>query len=184
MALALLAMVTVVAPIAGPILGGWITDNYSWPWIFFINVPIGIFASVVIAQPAARQGRADPASAHRLCRPDHPDHRRRRAAGGAGQGQRRGLVQLDVHHRHQHRVGDRRWPSFLIWELTDEDPIVDLKLFRHRNFTAGTLALVLAYAAFFAMSLLMPLWLQQQPGLHLHLGRLRHRADRACCRCC
>src|SRR3546814_16937309 len=49
MALALLAMVTVVAPIAGPILGGWITDNYSWPWIFFINVPIGIFASMVVA---------------------------------------------------------------------------------------------------------------------------------------
>jgi DHA2 family multidrug resistance protein len=44
MAIALLAMVTVVAPIAGPILGGWITDNYSWEWIFFINVPIGIFA--------------------------------------------------------------------------------------------------------------------------------------------
>jgi DHA2 family multidrug resistance protein len=44
-AIALLAMVTVVAPIAGPILGGWITDNYSWEWIFFINVPIGIFAS-------------------------------------------------------------------------------------------------------------------------------------------
>ena len=41
-AIALLAMVTVVAPIAGPILGGWITDNYSWEWIFFINIPIGI----------------------------------------------------------------------------------------------------------------------------------------------
>jgi DHA2 family multidrug resistance protein len=48
MALALLAMVTVVAPIAGPILGGWITDSYSWPWIFFINVPIGIFAVMVV----------------------------------------------------------------------------------------------------------------------------------------
>ncbi|MFN7136389.1 MAG: DHA2 family efflux MFS transporter permease subunit, partial [Thermomonas sp.] len=43
-AIALLAMVTVVAPIAGPILGGWITDNYSWEWIFFINVPVGILA--------------------------------------------------------------------------------------------------------------------------------------------
>ncbi|GAE56110.1 major facilitator superfamily protein, partial [Xanthomonas arboricola pv. pruni MAFF 301420] len=39
-ALALLAMITVVAPIAGPILGGWITDNYSWEWIFLINVPL------------------------------------------------------------------------------------------------------------------------------------------------
>ena len=49
MALAILAMVTVVAPIAGPILGGCITDNYSWEWIFFINVPIGICVSAMIA---------------------------------------------------------------------------------------------------------------------------------------
>lgn len=48
MALALLSMVTVVAPIVGPITGGWLTDNYSWPWIFYINVPIGIFASIVV----------------------------------------------------------------------------------------------------------------------------------------
>ena len=53
---------------------------------------------------------------------------------------------------------------FLIWELTDKDPIVDLKLFRHRNFTAGTIALVLAYAAFFAIGLLVPLWLQRNLG--------------------
>src|SRR5574338_175261 len=50
MALAILAMVTVVAPIAGPVLGGWITDNYSWEWIFFINIPIGIFASTVVGR--------------------------------------------------------------------------------------------------------------------------------------
>ena len=49
-AIALLAMVTVVAPIAGPILGGWITDNYSWEWIFFINIPIGIFSSFVVGR--------------------------------------------------------------------------------------------------------------------------------------
>ncbi|KLB24710.1 multidrug resistance protein B, partial [Xanthomonas hortorum pv. gardneri] len=47
-ALALLAMITVVAPIAGPILGGWITDNYSWEWIFLINVPLGIIASSIV----------------------------------------------------------------------------------------------------------------------------------------
>ena len=62
MALALLAMVTVVAPIAGPILGGWITDNYSWPWIFFINVPIGIFASLVVATQLRGKAREDRAS--------------------------------------------------------------------------------------------------------------------------
>ena len=53
---------------------------------------------------------------------------------------------------------------FLIWELTDKDPIVDLRLFRHRNFRAGTLAMVVAYAAFFSVALLIPLWLQRDLG--------------------
>ena len=47
MALAMWAMTVVVAPIFGPILGGYITDNFSWPWIFFINVPVGAGAAVV-----------------------------------------------------------------------------------------------------------------------------------------
>ena len=46
-ALALWAMTVVIAPVLGPILGGWITDNYSWPWIFYINVPIGLMAGIV-----------------------------------------------------------------------------------------------------------------------------------------
>jgi DHA2 family multidrug resistance protein len=53
---------------------------------------------------------------------------------------------------------------FFIWELTDADPIVDLRLFRHRNFASGTVALVLAYAAFFAVALIIPLWLQRNLG--------------------
>src|SRR5690242_8197833 len=44
-ALAIWAMTTLVAPVAGPLLGGWITDNISWPWIFYINVPVGIVAA-------------------------------------------------------------------------------------------------------------------------------------------
>src|SRR5215471_12065864 len=46
-ALALWSMTTLVAPVMGPILGGWISDNYSWPWIFFINVPLGLGAAYV-----------------------------------------------------------------------------------------------------------------------------------------
>ena len=163
MALALLSMVTVVAPIAGPILGGWITDNYSWPWIFFINVPIGIFASVVVANQLREkvekleQPRVDYVGLITLI-----------IGVGALQ------IVLD-------KGNDEDWFNstfiivtsivsaialavFLIWELTDKDPIVDLKLFRHRNFSAGTLALVLAYSAFFAIALLVPLWLQQNLG--------------------
>ena len=162
-AIALLAMVTVVAPIAGPILGGWITDNYSWEWIFFINVPIGIAISVIVG----RQLRG---------RPERLDKPRMDYVGlvtlvlGVGALQ----VLLDLGN-------DEDWFNstkivvlaivavvalavFFIWELTDKDPIVDLKLFRHRNFAAGTLALVLAYAAFFSVALIIPLWLQRNLG--------------------
>ncbi len=163
MALALLSMVTVVAPIAGPILGGWITDNYSWPWIFFINVPIGIFASVVVANQLR-------AKLEQLERPrvDYVGLVTLIVGVGALQ------IVLD-------KGNDEDWFNsqfivvasivaaialavFLIWELTDKDPIVDLKLFRHRNFTTGTLAMVLGYAAFFSIALLVPLWLQQNLG--------------------
>lgn len=162
-ALSLLAMVTVVAPIAGPILGGLITDNYSWPWIFFINVPIGIFASAVVA--AQMRGRPE-----RLERPRMDYVGLITLIIGVGALQ----IVLD-------KGNDEDWfesnfiiltsivsaiglALFLIWELTDREPIVDLRLFRHRNFAAGTLALVLAYAAFFSIGLLVPLWLQRNLG--------------------
>jgi len=163
MALALLAMVTVVAPIAGPILGGYITDNYSWPWIFFINVPIGIFASFVVA--GQMKGRPERTEKPKI---DYVGLITLIIGVGALQ------VVLD-------KGNDEDWFNstfivvtaivaaigiavFLIWELTDKDPIVNLKLFRHRNFAAGTLALVLAYAAFFAIGLLVPQWLQRNLG--------------------
>ncbi len=163
MALALLAMVTVVAPIAGPILGGWITDNYSWPRIFFINVPIGIFASMVVANQM--RGRVETTERPKI---DYVGLLTLIIDVGALQ------IVLD-------KGNDEDWFNssfiivtsivsaislavFLIWELTDKDPIVDLKLFRHRNFSAGTLAMVLGYAAFFSIALLIPLWLQQNLG--------------------
>lgn len=163
MALALLAMVTVVAPIAGPILGGLITDNYSWPWIFFINVPIGIFASMVVANQM--KGRVEKTERPKI---DYVGLITLIIGVGALQ------IVLD-------KGNDEDWFNstfivvtsivsaitiaiFLIWELTDKDPIVNLRLFRHRNFSAGTLALVLAYAAFFAIGLMVPLWLQRNLG--------------------
>lgn len=163
MAIALLAMVTVVAPIAGPILGGWITENYSWEWIFFVNVPIGIFASLVVGRQL--KGRPE-----RLERPKMDYVGLATLVLGVGALQ----ILLDLGN-------DEDWFNsttivvlaivaavaltvFVIWELTDKDPIVNLRLFRHRNFAAGTLAMVVAYAAFFSVGILVPLWLQRNLG--------------------
>ena len=162
-AIALLAMVTVVAPIAGPILGGWITDNYSWEWIFFINVPLGIFASLVVGRQL--KGRPEKIEKPKM---DYVGLATLVLGVGALQ------ILLDLGN-------DEDWFAsqtivvlaivaaislavFVIWELTDKDPIVDLRLFRHRNFTAGTVAMVVAYAAFFSVGILVPLWLQRNLG--------------------
>ena len=162
-AIALLAMVTVVAPIAGPILGGWITDNYSWEWIFFINIPIGIFSSVVVG----RQLKG---------RPERLETPKMDYVGLAmlvlGVGALQILLDLgnDEDWFHSNLIVGLSILSaialaiFVIWELTDKDPIVNLRLFRHRNFAAGTAAMVLAYAAFFSVGILVPLWLQRNLG--------------------
>lgn len=163
MAMAILAMVTVVAPIAGPLLGGWITDSYSWEWIFIINVPIGIFASLIVGwQMRARKSVTE--------RPKIDYVGLVTLVLGVGALQ---LV-LDLGNEHDwFASGTIVWLTvlsvislivFLIWEMTEDDPIVDLRLFRHRNFRNGTVALVLAYSGFFAIGLLVPLWVQRIIG--------------------
>ncbi|WP_110972101.1 DHA2 family efflux MFS transporter permease subunit [Pseudomonas huaxiensis] len=163
MALALLAMVTVVAPIAGPILGGWITDSYSWPWIFFINIPIGLFAAAVVRQ----QMRTRPVQTSRQPM-DYIGLLSLIIGVGALQ------IVLD-------KGNDLDWfesnfivigslisvvfiAVFIIWELTDKHPVVNLRLFAHRNFRIGTIVLVLGYAGFFGINLILPQWLQTQMG--------------------
>jgi DHA2 family multidrug resistance protein len=163
MALAILSMVTIVAPVVGPILGGVITDNYSWPWIFFINVPIGLFACTVVTKQM--RGKIE-----KTVRPKMDYVGLLTLVIGVGALQ----IVLD-------KGNDADWFSsrfiivgsivaaiaivtFVIWELTDEHPIVDLRLFRHRNFAAGTVALMFGYAAFFGVVLLVPLWVQQTLG--------------------
>lgn len=162
-AIALLAMVTVVAPICGPILGGWITDNYSWEWIFFINVPIGIFACLVVANQL--RGRPEKLETPKM---DYVGLITLIIGVGALQ------TLLDLGNEEDWFESTKIiWLGitaviglavFLIWELTEKDPIVNLRLFRHRNFAFGTIAMVLGYSAFFAVGLLVPLWLQRNLG--------------------
>lgn len=163
MALAIISMITVVAPIVGPVAGGWITDSYSWRWIFFINVPIGIFAAgMVIAQMGKRVEQL------RRARIDWVGLATLIIGVGSLQIMLDKGNQLDWFHSTTiivlAIVAAISLTVWVIWELTDEQPLVDLRLFRHRNFAAGTLALILAFALFFSIALLLPLWLQNTLG--------------------
>jgi DHA2 family multidrug resistance protein len=161
MALGLLAMVTVVAPIIGPIAGGWITDSYSWPWIFFINVPIGLFASLVVWMQLRE-------------RPEQPQRVPVDYVGLALLVLGVGLLQVVLDKGNDLDWFESRFIigatavsavsliALVIWELTDKTPIINLRLFRYRNFSVGTAGLVLAYSGFFGINLLLPQWLQTQ----------------------
>ncbi len=163
LALAIWSMTTLVAPICGPILGGWISDNMSWRWIFFINVPVGIFCTLVCYRGLI--SRETPTVKRSI---DTVGFLFLLAWVSALQ------VMLD-------RGQDEDWfhsplvivlaivsaisfVSWLIWELTEANPIVDLSLFKSRNFAIGTLVFCLAYAVFFGGNVLQPLWLQTRLG--------------------
>ena len=108
----------VVAPMLGPVIGGYLTDNFSWRWVFYINLPVGL-ASVIMTRlfifdpPYIRRAEAR----HRLLGHRHARARRRRAAGGARQGAGGRLVrrQLDRrrHRRSRWRAGAVRGPRVL-----------------------------------------------------------------------
>ncbi|WP_087688935.1 DHA2 family efflux MFS transporter permease subunit [Pandoraea sp. PE-S2R-1] len=162
-ALALWAMTATVGPIAGPALGGWMTDNYSWSWIFYINIPVGLFA----------------AAATWIIYRDRESERRKLPIDVVGLSL---LVMwvaalqimldkgkdLDWFHSTTvvvlGLVAVIGFAFFIIWEFTDAHPIVDLRLFKGRNFLAGTVAISVAYGIFFANLVVLPQWMQQYLG--------------------
>ena len=157
------AMTTLLAPAAGPIVGGYISDSWSWHWIFFINLPIAalcITGAFLLLRPAETERQKLPVDFIGL-----------------------GLlvfwigclqIMLDIGRDHD-------WFAdplivilavlaaiglcvFLIWELTEKHPIVDLRVFRHVGFTSGVVTLALCYGAYFAGIVIIPQWLQTSMG--------------------
>jgi MFS transporter, DHA2 family, multidrug resistance protein len=162
-AMALWAMTTLVAPVVGPLLGGWITDNISWPWIFYINIPVGLFAAGLTwsiyrtRDPGPRRTPLDAVGLGLLV-----------LWVGALQIMIDKGKELDWFNSTEisllavtAAVG---FAFFLAWELTESHPIVNLRLFARRNFLIGTTALSVAYGLFFGNVVLLPLWLQQWMG--------------------
>ncbi|MBS0323393.1 MAG: DHA2 family efflux MFS transporter permease subunit [Proteobacteria bacterium] len=163
MAMAAWGTTVMVGPIMGPPLGGWLTDNWSWPWIFYINIPVGLVAAwmtwsllakresekvrvpvdvvglgLLVVWVAAMQFMLD--NGRELNWFESPE-----------------IVTLAV-------VCGVGFVFFLVWELYETHPIVDLTLFAKRNFTVGMLANVIGFIPSYATIVLMPLWLQQYLG--------------------
>jgi MFS transporter, DHA2 family, multidrug resistance protein len=163
MALAAWSMTTLIAPVLGPILGGWLSDNLSWEWIFYINIPTGLLAAGM--------------SWRILKRRESPT--KKLPIDGVGLGLLAlwvGALQIMLDKGREldwfnsaeiialAAVALAGFGFFLVWELTEEHPVVDLSLFRGRNFSVGTVAVAAAYGLFFGNVVLMPLWLQQFMG--------------------
>ena len=114
LAFALYGITAVMAPTIGPTLGGWITDNYSWRWIFYINLPVGILTLFLVMRlvedppyPQALERRRHPRRLHRHLA---AGARRRRSPGGARQGPGRRLVRFPLHPHARRGFG--RLPDF------------------------------------------------------------------------
>jgi len=162
-AMALWAMTTLVAPVLGPILGGLICDNLSWPFIFFINVPIALGCAPLIARLLKR---FESAKVHAPI--DVVGLILLVVFVGALQ------VMLDIGKDHDWfeaveiralaAIAVIGFLAFLAWELTDNNPVVDLRIFRHRGFTASVFTLSVGYGAMFGANVLTPLWLQSYMG--------------------
>ncbi|QIL79520.1 DHA2 family efflux MFS transporter permease subunit [Diaphorobacter sp. HDW4A] len=162
-ALSLWGMTTLVAPVVGPLLGGWITDNISWPWIFYINVPVGLLSAFLTWSIYRKR--------------DTPTQKLPiDSIGLALLVLWVGALQLMLDKGKELDwfasteiiimavVAVISFVVFIIWELTDAHPVVDLRLFKRRNFAAGSIALSIAYGVFFGNVVLLPLWLQQWLG--------------------
>lgn len=162
-AMALWAMTTLLAPVFGPILGGWLCDTYAWPVIFFINVPL----AAVFGPMAWRMLRR-----HESALIDAPMDRVGLVLLVVFVGALQLMLDLGKDADWFHSVEIRAlaitavigFAAFLIWELTEKHPIVDLRVFRHRGFTAAVITISLGYGAMFAANVLTPLWLQTFMG--------------------
>ena len=167
-AMAVFGMGVVVAPIIGPVLGGWITDNYSWRWIFYINVPIGILA-ILMSQAFLEE----------------PPYLRAAHERRGGQIDYIGFGVMAIWLATLQVILDRGqqddwfnaewicWASgvslasmiaFIVWELRMPHPLVNLRVMQNRNFATGTLLITIVGVVLYSTTALLPLFLQSLMG--------------------
>src|SRR5271156_1825198 len=165
LAMAVFALGVVVAPVLGPTLGGWLTDSYSWRWAFYINIPIGIFAIMMISRfvsdppyiQNAKPGRMDSIGLGLLA-------------------VWLGCLQIILDKGQEDDWFGATWIrwaaailvisfiAFLIREFRSAKPLVDLRVFKHRNFAIGCLLIGLFGASIYGLVTLLPLFYQELMG--------------------
>jgi len=163
LAMGLWAITTLVAPVVGPLLGGWITDNINWSWIFYINIPVGFLSAFMVWTIYHKRESVT----HKL------------PIDSVGLGLL--VIWVGALQIMLDKGQELDWfqsplvlglgivalvgcALFLAWELTEEHPVVELRLFKRRNFWSGTLAIGVGYGLVFGNIVLLPLWLQQFMG--------------------
>ncbi len=171
MSLGFIIMILVLAPVLGPVIGGWITENYGWPWIFYINVPVGIVSILIILK--ILYGRETPVIKMPVD-----------VVGifllviGIGALQ----IFLD-------RGNDEDWFAsheiltlalmalvalafFFVWNAYAEYPLIDFSYFKDTNFRVATLLTALAFLVLLGTTVLIPLYVQTQLGYTPYLAGL------------
>jgi DHA2 family multidrug resistance protein len=164
-AMAVFGLGIVVAPIIGPTLGGWITDNYSWRWIFYINVPVGALAIFM-----AKTFVEDPPYI-RDQRPGRIDY-----IGFGLMAVGLAALQLVLDKGQEDdwfsssfivwtlALAVAALVAFVVWELRSDEPIVNLRILKNRNFAVGTLLITVMGVVLYGSIALLPLFLQTLLG--------------------
>jgi DHA2 family multidrug resistance protein len=166
MAMSIYGVTVLVAPILGPVVGGWITDNYTWRWIFFINLPVGILAlflvSMVLEETVKLSGKAELWG--KLRRIDFVGLALLAAGLGSlemvyDRGNRMDwfqsafIVRLSI-------VAVVCLAAAVVWELRSPRPIVNLRLYKDRNYLACSLLMFVIFATLYGSTVLLPLFVQ------------------------
>jgi MFS transporter, DHA2 family, multidrug resistance protein len=174
MAMAVYGMGVVLAPIIGPTLGGWITDNYTWRWIFFINIPVGalsiLMTTLLISDPPY------------LARKSFKQGLKIDFIGLGLLGVGLGFLQvvLDKGERDDWFGSNFiMWCSVvtvvalvaaIIWELFQEEPVIELRLFKDRNFALATFTMFMLGLVLYGTTVLLPIFLQTLMGYTAELS--------------
>jgi MFS transporter, DHA2 family, multidrug resistance protein len=181
MAFAIYGMAVVLAPSIGPTLGGWITDNYSWRWIFYINVPIGIISLLLTNHfvqdpPYLKEEMAKQRRSHRPLRIDYIGIGLIALGIGCLQ------VVLDKGQEDDwfasHFIATLSTISLtsilalVLWELRHKSPVIELRLLKNFNFAAASLMMFVLGLALYAATALVPLFLQSLAGYTAELAGL------------